>query len=265
VNTNPSSNTAQRLLRLNAADLRARLERLSSGLRVNRAADDAAALAVSEGLRAELAGAGAGVRNAEMAVNQLRSAEGSLNETSGMLIRMRELAHQASNSTLSSSNRQAIQSEFNQLSAEVDRQAASAASAFPEGPVATIQVGGGTTEADRLEISVPEASASSLGIEGTSVSSTADAGRALTSIDQAISSVTAARGQLGAFENRLNSSIRSTENASENLLASESALRDADIAAESSALARAQTLTQANLAALRQANRLPGQTLNLLG
>ena len=86
-NSNLPANTAQRLLRINARDLRTRLERLSSGLRVNRAADDAAALAVSEGLRAELSGTGQGVRNAEMAVNQLRTAEGTLNETSGMLVR----------------------------------------------------------------------------------------------------------------------------------------------------------------------------------
>ena len=258
VNTNTASQTAQRLLRVNSADLRTRLERLSSSLRVNRAADDAAALAVSEGLRAQISGTSQGVRNAELAVNQLRTAEGALNQTSGILVRMRELAAQASNSTLSDSNRRAIQAEFNQLSAEVNRQAASTTSAFPEGPVATIQAGGGSGEADRLEISVPDASTSTLGLDAASVSTGPDAARATGSIEQAIASVTAARGQLGAIENRLSSSIRASETARENLIASESTIRDADIASEAASLARSRTLTQSGLSSLSQANRLPG-------
>ena len=172
---------------------------------------------------------------------------------------------QASNSTLSDANRKSIQAEFNQLSAEVDRQASIASSAFPEGPVATVQAGSGAGAADRLEISVPDASTSSLGLNSASVSTSDSARQAITSLDQAISTVTSVRGQLGAFENRLGSSIRASENAAENLLASESAVRAADFAAEASALARARTLTQANLAVLRQANRLPGQALDLLG
>lgn len=265
IQTNQPSQTAQRLLQLNASDVRARLERLSSGLRINRAADDAAGLAVSEGLRADLAGSRQGARNAKMAVNQLRTAEGALDQTSGMLVRMRELAVQASSSTLGAAGRQAAQAEFNQLSAEVDRQAARTADASPEGPVATIQTGSETGDGDRLEVTVPEATASSLGLEGASVSSASDARATVTSVDQAIDRVTSARGQLGAFENRLRSGIRSSEVAAENQLASEATTRDADIAAEASALSRSSTLTQAGLGALQQANRLPGQALDLLG
>lgn len=263
-NTNTAAETAQRLLRVNSADLRTRLERLASGLRVNRAADDVAALAVSEGLRAQISGTGQGVRNTELAVNQLRTAEGALNETSGILVRMRELAVQASNSTLNDSGRRAIQAEFNQLSAEVNRQAVSASSAFQEGPVATIQAGGGAGEADRLEISVPDASTSALGLDVASLNTGPDAGRAIGSLDQAISSITAARGQLGAIENRLSSSIRVSETARENLLASESTVRDADVAAKAASLARSRTLTQSGLLSLGQANRLPGRVLDLL-
>ena len=128
--------------------------------------------------------------------------------------------------------------------------------------MATIQAGGGAGEADRLEISVPDASA--LGLDVASLNTGPDAGRAIGSLDQAISSITAARGQLGAIENRLSSSIRVSETARENLLASESTVRDADVAAEAASLARSITLTQLGLLSLGQANRLPGRVLDLL-
>ncbi len=264
INTNTPALAAQRALRSSNRELAARIERLASSLRVNRAADDAANLAISETVRANIGGLVQGVRNAEQAVNLTQVTEGTLNEVNSILVRMRELAVQASSSTLTDNNRAGLQAEFAQLSAEVDRLTQSTGSA---GTTQTFQIGPNATDADRVEISLDALSASGpeLNLGNASVA-TAQSGRtALSGLDQAISRVTAQRADIGALQNRLASSIRSGENALVNIQASESSIRDADIAEEATALARARILNRAATAVLAQANVLPQRVLSLLG
>ena len=244
-------------------DLATRLQRLSSGLRINRAADDAASLTISEGLRAQSVGLSQGVRNAEQAINATRASEGALNQVNGILGRMRQLSLQGSSSTLTQGNRAALQTEFTQLAAEVDRLTRSGAPAGEQ----SFQVGATNADGDRVEISMSDLSASgpNLNLGSASVASTDGARQAVSSVDRAITLVTNQRGDIGAVQNRLAFSTRASEVAIENVQASESALRAADIAGEATALARDRLLNQMSISVQRQANQLPGTLLALLG
>jgi flagellin len=396
VNTNIPALNTRRILSINNRDLTTRIERLSSGLRINRAADDAAGLSISEGMRGELTGLRQSVKNAEQATNLIQTAEGALNEVNAILIRMRELSVQSASSTVHDDNREALNAEYVQLNNEIDRistvtsynnttlltgygnvvnqdvatstalasattgvfnvqnsGAAAGTYTFEDGAavndrsitlgngiatqtidigsaldtdgaaqagvVATnssivanfdrlgiqltlsgskqannlnpasdgyrdgdlnglvIEIGAGTGgtfqigpndgAVHRIEINIEDmrASGSVLNLSSTSVASLSSSQSAIETIDLAISTVAGQRGSLGAFQNRLAFNIRSNENTIENITASESAIRDADIATEVSAFTRAQILVQSGTSLLAQANVLPQNALSLLG
>ena len=391
LNTNLPALNARRILNITGRDLTKRIERLSSGLKVNRAADDAAGLSVSEGIRAEVSGFSQGIRNAEQATNLIQTAEGALGEMNGILLRMRELAVQSASSTVNDSNRSSANAEFTQLVNEIDRiarvtsynnsallagygntvsqdvsvstalaspttgvvnvgiaGAASGTYVFADaggdnritlgngvttqtinasiildqdavgglvatgssvvanfdrlgiqltlsgqkpaqglapaidgyrdgeldglaiqidaGTGGTFQVGPDDGAQHRLEINIDDmrASGSELNLNGLSLSTLSSAQSSISSIDNAILQVTRARGDLGAVQNRLAFSIRATGVMRENDQASDSSIRDADIAAEVSALSRAQILQQSGLSVFAQANIRPASALNLI-
>jgi flagellin len=391
VNTNITAINTRRQLRINNRQLATRIERLSSGLRINRAADDAAGLSVSEGMRAELAGLRQAVRNAEHGTNLIQTAEGALNEVSAILIRMRELSVQSASATLNDSNRTALNSEAVQLVAEIDRIASStsynnttllrglgnvvdqntavsdslvsnvtgivdvsitgansvtysfvdtpvllagdadsqitlgngvtsqtidlgsaldtddalgavvatnssivanfdrpgiqltltgdrpatqyapASDGYRDGDLSgkILQIDGGTggsfqigadnSSVDRFEVSIKDMSATGtyLNLASTSVSTLTSAPALIDKVDLAIQTVAQQRGDLGAIQNRLGFTIRSLENTIENVQASESTIRDADMALEVSEFTRAQILVQASTSLLAQANAIP--------
>ena len=262
INTNVPGLSAQRALRNSTRVIESQIRTLSSGLRINRASDDAALLAVSESLRADISGFATGVRNTEQATNLTQVREGSLNEVSGLLVRMRELAVQASSDTLTSENRSAGQAEFSQLAAEIDRLSQSAPAQGPQ----SFQIGGNNTEADRVDIDLEDFSASgpAVNLGTTSIASTGNARQAISQLDQATNQVASQRADIGALQNRLAFSIRSNENALENAQASESTIRDADFAQEVTALTLARIRRQASTALLSQANLIPQRVLSFL-
>jgi flagellin len=393
VNNNIIALNTRRQLLINNRELGTRIERLSSGMRINRAADDAAGLSVSEGMRAEIGGFRQSIRNAEQGTNLIQTAEGALNEVSAILIRMRELAVQSSSSTLNDGNRTALNAEVVQLITEIDRIAnatayngisllngfgntvsedltASAAlasnttgvvdvsitgaqsgnyifidgsgtdneitlgngvvtqtidigpsldsDAAAGGVVATgssiianfdrlgiqltltgsraagfsapasngyrdgeldgltltidsgtggsLQIGPDNSAVHRLEVNISSMSATgvNLNLGGLSIGTLEAARNSIPTIDLAIERVAQVRGDLGAIQNRLGFTIRSLENSFENVQASESSIRDADIGEEVSAFTRAQILVQSSTALLAQANAIPQNALSLL-
>ncbi len=268
VNNNIASINAQRNL-VNTTDRLAKsLQRLSSGLRITRAADDAAGLAISESFRAEVRSLGQAQRNANDAISLMQIAEGALNETSGLLIRMRELAIQAANGTLGSSERTTIDDEFSGLASEITRIAAvtqfngtlmlNGASAI------TFQIGTQNNSSDRITVSSVNATASSIGLTAAGVATAASAQGALDILDSAISQVATLRASFGTVQNRLESTIRSLAVAIENTAAAESRIRDVDFASETAELTRNQVLQQAGISVLGQANVSPQSALSLL-
>jgi flagellin len=392
VNHNIMAINSKRHLNLNSSSLSMRLERLSSGLRINRAADDASGLSVSELMRAEIGGMRTGTRNAEQGTNLIQTAEGALNEVSAILIRMRELAVQGASSTVNDNNRGSINAEFTQLTAEIDRIASStkynrtsllqgfgnaisadvttstalaspttgvtnatlsgatagtyvfidngtsdneitlgngvttqtidlgtsldndaaggvvatgssivanfdrlgiqltlsgqrnagqfapASDGYRDGELdglqlvvegnngGTIQVGADASAIDRIELTVSDMSsgATGLNLSGTSLSTLVGSRNAISTIDLAIDIVTSNRADLGVQQNRLAYTIRNNNVSIENIQASESLIRDADVAEEVTLFTRAQILTQANTSLLAQANAAPQNALTLL-
>jgi flagellin len=277
---NIASLNAQRILGTNNDRLATSVERISSGIRVNRGADDAAGLAISEALRSDIRGLRQAVRNANDGISLINVAEGALNEQSSILIRLRELASQAATGTVGSTERATIQLEFSALRNEVDRIAAttqfngqglvdgSLASSASSATQVLIQVGidSGTNSRINLntEINLAAVTSSSLGIDVLSVTAAAEALTALDSINSAISTVTQGRGKVGAVQNRLTRSVGNLSVSIENLQAAESAIRDADIAEEIATLTRNQILVQSATAMVGQANLIPQSILQLL-
>ena len=269
VNNNIASINAQRNLVNTTLRLAKSLQRLSSGLRITRAADDAAGLAISESFRAEVRSLGQAQRNANDAISLLQIAEGALNETSGILIRMRELSIQAANGTLGSSERTTIDNEFRDLAAEITRIASvtqfngqlilNGASSI------TFQIGTQNTNSDQITVSAVDATSSGIGI-GSSVSIDTQSGAQTTldTIDSAISTVASLRATFGTVQNRLESTIRSLAVAIENTSAAESRIRDVDFASETAELTRNQVLQQAGISVLGQANVSTQSALSLL-
>ena len=376
INHNIIALNGQRHLGINGKDLSTRLERLSSGLKINRGADDPSGLSVSEGMRSELLGLAVGTKNAEQGTNLIQTAEGALNEVSAILLRMRELASQAASSTLNDTNRRSVNSEVVQLVSEIDRiasatsyngstlltgfgntvsrdtavsdalvssttgltqvilsgaqsgtytfidtsstdsqvtigngtvtQTVAIGTVLDGNRVATgttalvnfdrlgfavtlndtyadgdlnnrtlvitagtggdLQVGGKSTTADRISVTIEDMRATGvkLNLGPVSLATQASARSAMSSLDQAISVVTEVRGELGIQQSRLGFTIARNNVTFENLQASESTIRDADIAEEVSAFTRSQILTQASTALLGQANALPQNALTLL-
>ncbi len=376
VNHNIAAINTRRQLTINNGELSKRIERLSSGLRINRDADDAAGLSVSEGMRAQISGLKQAVQNSEHGVNLIQTAEGALNEVSAMLIRMRELSVQSSSSTINDTNRLALNAEVTQLVSEIDRiagsttyngtalltgfgntvstdtsvstalvssttgltsalisgaqagtytfldtsstdnqltmgngtvtQTVSIGTALDGNQVATgttaianfdrlgiilnlndkytdgdlnnttllissgtggsFQIGPNDTSTDRIELTISDmrATGPKLNLTSVSVGSLSSSRSSIATIDLAISTVSQQRGDLGAVQNRLGFTIRSLNNTVENVQASESSIRDADVAEEVSGFTRAQILVQSSTALLAQANALPQSALTLL-
>jgi flagellin len=376
INNNALAINSQRHLRLTSVDVTRRIERLASGIRVNRAADDAAGLSISEGIRGILSGLTQSIRNAEQATNLVQTAEGSLNEVNAMLTRMRELAVQSASSTVTDANRQSLHAEFGQLISEIDRiaeatsynnttlltgfgntvsqdttastaldsattgvtavqisgaaagtytfidtsaadnevtlgngtvtQTINLSSTLDSGAVPTgttalanfdrlgvqltlddtfldggldgltllietgtggdFQVGAKDSPSDRLTASIDDlrATGTLLNLGSVSISTMSSAQGAIVSIDSAITAVTSQRGNLGAIQNRLGFTTRVNEQSLENNQATESSLRDADVAEEVSQFTRGQILSQSGLAIFAQANILSARAISLL-
>ena len=278
-NNIPSLN-AQRILSKNNERLTQSVERISSGIRINRASDDAAGLSISEGLRSDIRALRQAVRNANDGISLINVGEGALNEQSSILIRLRELASQAATGTVGSTERQSIQLEFSALRNEIDRISAtttfngiglvdgSLGSSVSSNNQIIIQVGINSGSSSRInlntDVGLGQVSSSSLELSALSVTSANNALTALTSINAAIDAVTQGRGKLGAVQNRLARSISNLSISIENLQAAESGIRDADIAEEVALLTRNQILVQASTAMVGQANLLPQTILQLL-
>ncbi len=247
--------------------LQDRLRNLASGSRISRAAQDAAGLAISEGLRASIGGREQGIRNLSDGISATRIAEGALNESSNLTIRLRELTIQASNGTLSDGQRQVIQQEADQIVSELDRIAGTTDFNGKKllngdtGSDGIELVDGSISDAENISISVGDQSGTSLGLSGIDVSDPAS----LSAIDDAIGSLASARASLGATERRLEGSIRNLRTEVENLSAAESRIRDTDFANETSLLARDQVLTKSASATQVQSNLQAGAVLQLLG
>ena len=277
---NTASINAQRILGANNDRLAKSVERISSGIRINRAADDAAGLAISEGLRSDIRATRQAVRNANDGISVINITEGALNEQASILIRLRELASQASTGTVGSTERQTIQLEFDALRLEIDRIAAttefngqnlvdgSLASSVSSGNQIFIQVGIDSSADSRINlntsINLTAVTSSSLSIDTLSVTSSEGALSALDSINTSIATVTQGRGKVGAVQNRLARTIANLSITVENLVAAESQMRDADIAEEVALLTRNQILVQASTAMVGQANLIPQSVLQLL-
>ena len=277
---NITSINAQNLLGQNNNRLSNSVERISSGLRINKAADDAAGLAISEGLRSDIRTLRQAVRNSNDGVSLINIAEGALNEQGSMLIRLRELASQAATGTTGSTERATIQLEFNALRNEIDRITnttvfndqklidGSLASSVSSANQIFIQVGIDNNVNSRInlneQLDLKAITVSALNIDSLSVTGANGALDALEAINTAIGSVTAIRGQVGSVQNRLVRTISNLNISVENLQAAESQIRDADIAEEVALLTRNQIMVQASTAMVGQANLIPQSVLQLL-
>ena len=277
---NIASLNAQRLLGVNSSRLATSVERISSGIRINKASDDAAGLAISEGLRSDIRALRQAVRNANDGVSLINVTEGALNEQAGILIRLRELASQAATGTVSSTERATIQLEFSALRNEVDRIAAttefngqklvdgSLASSVASTSQIFIQIGINSSADSRInlneQVDLEAMTSTGLTIHELSVTSAQGALSALSQMDTSITQITAGRGKIGAVQNRLMKSISNLSVGIENLTAADSQIRDADLAHEVAMLTRNQILVQASTAMVGQANLIPQSVLQLL-
>jgi flagellin len=274
---NITSLTSQRHLTTSQMSLEQSLERLSSGLRINHASDDAAGLGISENLKADIRSLAQAQRNANDGISMTQVAEGAMNEMQGIVGRMRELAVQASNGTLGDTERGYIQTEFTELQSEIGRLAEVTefnGSKLLNGDAASglnIQIGIHATSSDRLSMSIARLTASTLGntasglfIAAQSLSTASAARTSLDVFDSAITSLSSARAKLGAVQSRMSVALTNLASAHENLSAANSRIRDVDFAAETANMTRYQILTQAGVAVLGQANQLPPLALSLL-
>jgi len=267
VNTNVSSMTAQKNLFGVTSRLQGNYARLSSGLRIANAADDAAGLGISEKMRSQIRSYGVAARNAQDGISLAQTSEGALNEVSNILGRMRELSMQAANGTLDTEDRATINTEFQALDDEVNRLATqtkfNGIELLNNTTGATIQIG--LDSGETISVSTVDMQSSTLGINALTTTTAANASTALAAIDTAIGSVNTARGQLGSDQNRLNSALSSILNVRENMAGAESRIRDVDVASETADLTRNSILQQAATAVLAQANTQPQLALSLLG
>ncbi len=272
INTNTASLNAQRNLSGTKLALDKSLEKLSSGYRINRAGDDAAGLAISENLKAQIRGLKQASRNAQDGVSLVQVAEGGLNEISSILIRLRELSVQAASDTIGPVERQFLNVEYDQLVSEIDRIADSAEFNGTQllsgtGSILDFQVGTrNDPNIDRLSFDASKADANSaaLGVNLTSVADKASAQNSLTAIDQAIVSVSAMRADFGAIQNRLQSTISNIAVSIENMSAANSRIRDVDVAEETAELTKNNILQSAGVSVLAQANQSSQAALQLL-
>jgi len=270
VNTNVSSLNAQRQLFNSNLGLNTAFERLSSGFRINRASDDAAGLQITDRMTTQVEGLNQAVRNANDAISLTQTAEGAMQEITSSLQRIRQLAIQAQNGINSSSDRLALQKEVSALKTEISRIGSTTQFAGVELLTGTysaaflVGANGGQT----ISVNMSRTGgfgASGLGVGTLTVISESDASAALTAIDAAISTVGSARADLGALQNRFQSTIRNLSNVAENVAAARSRIKDTDFAEETASLTKNQILQQASTTVLSQANQRPQSALSLLG
>lgn len=266
INTNIAALNASRSLAKSTLALNKSLQRLSSGLRINSAADDAAGLAIAENFNSVVRGVQVAQRNAQDGVNLVQTADGGLSETTNILQRIRELAVQASNGTQSDDNRTALDTEVQQLLSQIDSIATdtefNGVHVLSAAQTITLQAGAQTGQT--LTVTVSGAKTDDLGVDSISLSSVGGAVSAITAIDDALKSVNNLRASLGAYQNRLEFTINTLSIQEENSSAAMSAIRDADIARETSAFTRNQILVNAGTSILAQANIVPQTALQLL-
>ena len=271
INNNVMAFNASRNLSGTSMRIGKSLEKLSSGFRINRAADDAAGLVISQKLRAEIGGLKQATRNAQDGISLVQTAEGALNEVHNMLGRIRDLAVQAANDTNDTAARTAIGAEITALVAEVGRIGADTTfggAALFSATALNFQVGSEGSAGNQIAVTVGVLTTASTGgvdISGLAVTNATTARAAIETVDLAIAGVSTARGSLGAVQNRLESTIANLQVTTENLVASESRIRDTDMAAEMVSFTKNQILQQAGTSMLAQANALPQSVLNLLG
>jgi len=270
INTNIASVNAQRNVANVTSRLRSNYRRLSTGLRISISADDAAGLAISERLRAQVRSLSQAERNANDAISLVQTGEGALNEVSSILIRLRELSIQAANGSTSGRDKDTIQEEFSALVSEINRIGLSTefnGVKLLDGStsVTSFQVGIYTVAGvDTLSISLLPALATTLNLATLDVGSLGNQSLAIYNVDQAINTVSSLRGRYGALQNRLQSTIANISIARESLQAAESRIRDVDIAYETAQLTRNAILQQAAISILAQANQQPQIALQLL-
>ena len=268
INTNVASLTAQRNLNTSAAQQSTALQRLSSGLRINSAKDDAAGLAISERMTSQVRGLNQATRNASDAISLAQTADGALGSISNNLQRLRELAVQSSNGTNSASDRTALNAEATMLIDEVDRIAEQTqfnGIELLDGTFAATDFQVGADNGQTITVAAITAKDSTgLAINAVDISTAAGAAAALTSVGTALDTVNTARAGLGAVQNRFESVISSLQSTSESMSAARSRIQDADFAAETASLTRSQVLQQAGIAILSQANSAPQNVLALL-
>ena len=268
VNTNLAALNAQRHLEHSGAALGTALERLSSGLRINNAYDDAAGLAIADKLGRDVRVANQAIRNANDGLSALAIGEKALGQVTGILTRLSELASESATGLITNTQRSSIQNEFTALVSEIDRISANTTfngvQLLSAGTTVTVQVGLDGTSNSQIAFSTVDGSSSGIGLTGIGASTQAAAQSALGLLTSAIATVAQSRGTLGAYESRLVQAIAGLRVASENFSAAESRIRDADVAAETAALTRASILQQAGVAVLAQANQQPSIALTLL-
>ncbi|MTI59269.1 MAG: flagellin [Firmicutes bacterium] len=268
INHNISSMNALRNLSVNSDSMSKTMEKLSSGYRINRAADDAAGLAISEKMRAQISGLNQAQRNAQDGISLIQTAEGALNEVHSMLRRMRDLAVQASSGTNQADDIEKIQSEVAQLAAEISGIAGRTefnGMKLLDGTTGDVSFQIGANSNQTIGVTLDDMTAGTLGVDAGTVDVTNDAQAAIDSLDAAISTVSSFRSNLGSVQNRLEHTIKNLATTEENLQASESRIRDADMAAQMADLTKNQILQQAGTAMLAQANTKSQSVLSLLG
>jgi len=270
--TNVSSLGAQRNLAKTNNAVAKNIAKLSSGMRINKSADDAAGLAITSKMSAHIRGLSQSKRNANDAVSLIQTAEGALNEINGLLTRMRELSVQAATGgTLVTSDRSALNQEFQALESEINRIVEVTkynGSELLNGAMSTgvsFQVGILNSTSDRITLSVASSTATALGTSTQSLGTAAAAQSAIGAVDSAISNVASRRNTLGSAQNRLQVTISNLGSIHENLSAANSRIRDVDVASETADMSRNQILMQAGVSVLSQANQMPGMVLSLLG
>jgi len=271
IKSNLMAENAARHLATSYDSLARSVERLSSGLRINSARDDAAGLAVRELMRADIAVLRQGAKNAQDGISMLQTAEGVMQTIDGVLVRMKELAEQAATGTYTATQRGLMNDEFQEMADEIDRIAQStefnsiALLNDSAGSAVKIQVGDGSTaNVDYIEVNKVDVSKTGLSIDSLDISTVAGAQSAMAAVATAIDTKDSARASFGAKMNRLENTIDTLNVQAENLATAESRISDVDVASEMSALTRNQVLAQAGVAMLAQANTMPQLALTLL-
>ncbi|GGH33037.1 flagellin N-terminal helical domain-containing protein [Paenibacillus segetis] len=267
INTNVGAINANRNLSFNNTQMGKTMEKLSSGYRINRAADDAAGLAISEKMIYQINGLNQAQRNAQDGISFIQTAEGDLTEVHSMLQRMNTLANQSANGTYQNTDRDKIQLEVDELVSEIDRIVTNSkfngVSLLSASATVDFQIG--VSNAEKLSVSLKKNDTTTLGVNAVKVDTVTNARAAMSAVAAAINTVSENRAQFGAYQNRLEHTINSLGVTSENLSAANSRIKDADMATEMTAFTKNQILVQAGTAMLAQANSAPQAVLKLLG